>query len=691
MLDPSLALIRNIGIIAHIDAGKTTLSERFLYYSGKTHRIGDIDSGTTVMDYLDEERSRGITIVSAAASFPWLRHGRTHLFHLIDTPGHIDFTAEVERSLRVIDGAVVIFSGVEGVEAQSEKVWRQADRYHVPKIAFVNKLDRMGASFERVVAEIKSKFSSVKAVAVQLPVGSENSFRGVVDLVGMRLLEFGGPDGAEATSSEIPADLAAPAKAARDELVAAVADFSDELADLYLDGKDVPDELLAAAIRRQVVANRLCPVFAGAARRNIGAQAVLDAVADYLPSPLDVPEFSGHSPKGEEVKANIADEAFCGLVFKLVASGSADLVYLRVYSGVLKPDLAVVNSRTKERLKVKHILRLFAKNVEAIPAAGPGDIVGLLGLKDTTTGDTLHAVNRPLALEGVAFPEPVISIAVEPKSSKDKDKLAETLELLCREDPTLRLKKHESTGQSLLSGMGELHLEVNCHRLKNEFHLDARYGAPQVVFRETIKAGGDYSGVFDRLIGDRQFYAEVDFSLAPAPRLKEGITVKEAVKGKASLPNAWVAAAVEALDNGLRTGGNWGYPLIYIAATVTAIRGSAEKTVESSVAGAVMEGLRQAIQAGTELLEPLARLEILAPEASIGEITGYLQARRAVIHSIDNLPDIRRLVCEVPLAEMFGFSKALPKLSGGRASFSMIPFGYQPISPADLERLNHRA
>jgi elongation factor G len=680
--------IRNIGIIAHIDAGKTTLTERFLYYSGKTHRIGDIDSGNTVMDYLDEERNRGITIVAAAASFQWTNDNATKLIHLIDTPGHIDFTAEVERSIRVSDGAVVIFSGVEGVEAQSEKVWRQSDRYHVPKIAFVNKLDRVGASFGRTLEEIKNKFTNIEVVPLQIPIGIESSLAGIIDLVLMKSLYFEKEDGSEVVFKDIPSEMQDEAKSAREEMLSAIADFSDEIVDLFLEEKEIPTELLKKEIRKAVLERKLCPVFAGSAKKNMGVQPVLNAINEYLPSPDDANTYKAHNPKtGEEIDVHVDDPAFSGLIFKIVASGSADLLYMRTYSGKLSLNDTVINPRTNDKIRIKRMLRLYSKNVEPIEEVGPGDIVGLIGPQNVKTGDTLCAVNRPLLLEKISFPEPVISIAIEPKSNKDKDRLASSLELLCREDPTLQLKIHENTGQQILSGMGELHLEINSNRIKDEFKVEVRCGAPQVAFRETLKESCKITGIFDKTLGDHEYYAEVDFELESAPRLECGLEAIAEIKGKGNIPASWISSAEEALDSGLRTGGNWGYPLIYIRGIIKDIRGTKEKTTESAVAGAVLDGIYQAISKGTVLLEPLMDLDIIAPEETVGEITGYLQARRAVIHGIENLPDIKRLSCEVPLAEMFGFSKALPKLSGGRAGFSMEPCGYQEISSEDLERM----
>lgn len=682
----NLSNIRNIGIIAHIDAGKTTLSERFLYYSGKTHKIGDIDSGTTVMDYLDEERARGITIVAAAASFAWA----DKLYHLIDTPGHIDFTAEVERSLRVIDGAVVVFSAVEGVEAQSEKVWRQSDKHKVAKLAFINKLDRIGASFDRVVKDIQSKFTSIQSIAVQMPIGIESSFEGVIDLIAMKFLSFEGEDGSKVSIQEIPSEFKSEAEERRNQMVSAIADMSDELAEYYLEEKPVPNELLLSSIRKLVVSLKMCPIFCGSAKRNIGIQPVLDAIGFYLPSPEDFPSHKALGMKtNEQIDINIHENNFSALVFKVIASASGDLLYIRTYSGMLSSDMTVLNPRTMERLKVKRILRLYSKNVEPTDNVGPGDIVGLLGLKNTTTGDTLCSLSKPLLLERVTFPEPVISMAIEPRSSKDKDRLNYALEMLCREDPTLSVNVHESTGQALISGMGELHLEINTNRLKNEFNLDVRHGAPRVVYKETLLKEGIFIGLFNKVIAENEYYAEVRFKLEPVPRLPAGLEVVADAKNTKNLPHSWVNAAVEALKNALKTGGNWGYSLIYIKGTITGITGIKDKTNEGSIAGAVLNGVNTAVRAGTIILEPITRVEILSPENTIGEISGYLQSRRAVIHKVESLQGIKKLDCEVPLSEMFGFSKAIPKLSGGRASFSMEPCGYQELRKEDMQRIQN--
>jgi len=681
--------IRNVGIIAHIDAGKTTTTERFLYYSGKTHRIGEVDSGSTVMDYLDEERERGITIVAAAASFPWHRNDTSGIIHLIDTPGHIDFTAEVERSLRVIDGAIVLFSAVEGVEAQSEKVWHQSDHYKVPKLAFINKIDRLGASFSRVYDEISSKFTGVTVSAVQIPVGEGADLKGIIDLCEMKYLTFAGDDGSEIIKNDIPADLNDTANLAREELVSAVSEHSDEIAELYLEEEEIPYSMLICEIRKLVLNNQLVPVFAGSAKKNIGIQPLLNAIIDFLPSPGDRAVYPGINPKtGEPIEININDSDFCGIIFKIIAGESADLLYMRTYSGKLHLSDTLFNPRTRERVRIKRLLRLYSKNIEAVEEVGAGDIIGLIGPQNIITGDTLCAVNHQVLLEKISFPEPIISMSIEPKSSNERERLDTALELICREDPTLDLRIHDATGQRLLSGMGELHLEINCHRIRDEFKVNARFGMPQVAFRETLKAAADVTGILEKTIGDQELYAEVELLLEPVPKLESGISVTHSISG--NIPKNWTETATETLFDGLKTGGNWGYPLIYIKGAVKMIKGDSLKTNEGVVAGAVLNALHKAIAAGTDILEPLVKLDIMAPETSIGEITGYIQARRAVIHGIENVAAVKHLSCEVPLAEMFGFSKALPKLSGGRAAFSMEPCGYQRISEADLEKLANR-
>ncbi|HPN84950.1 MAG TPA: GTP-binding protein [Victivallales bacterium] len=677
--------IRNIGIIAHIDAGKTSTSERFLYYSGKTHKLGEVDSGNTVLDYLDEERKRGITIVSASASFEWRLSGEGHLIHLIDTPGHIDFTAEVERSLRVIDGAVVIFSGVEGVEAQSEKVWRQSEKYKLPKIAFINKLDRFGASFERTLTQMRKKFPAKKIIPLQSPLGEENTFNSVLDLISGEKIIFNGEDGSKLSREKCDRTDAGFHKW-HNEMLSSLADVSDKIAEEFINNGEVGAELLRCEVRRLTISGQVVPVFCGSAKKNIGIQPLLDAVLLYLPNPSERGNFSAFNPKtNEEIKCSVGDSEFRGMIFKIIASASGDLLYMRTYSGKIKVGDSLINPRSGEKVRVKRLLRLYSKNVESIEEAGPGDIIGIIGPSNTFTGDTLCSIHKPLSLDRIIFPEPVISMAIETRISKDKDKLEFALQTICREDPTLFCKKNEATGQLILSGMGELHLEVSAHKLKDEFHVDFRCGEPQVAYRETLTEACDVEGVFDRVIGETRYFASVEISFQPAMRIEDGLETSTAIRNPQNIANSWIKSAEETLLNGLKTGGNWGYSLIYVKAVLKSISGD-ESTNDSSVAGAVLDAVSKAVKKGTKILEPVVKLEIISPEQYIGDINGFLQSKRAVILGMESMPELKRLLCEVPLSEMFGFSKSLPKLSGGRASFTMEPCGYQEVALEVLEK-----
>ena len=668
-----LSKIRNLGIIAHIDAGKTSTTEGLLFFSGLTHRYGNIDDGTTVMDFLPDERARGITIMAAAAVIPW----KDFEYHLIDTPGHIDFTAEVERSLRAIDGAVVIFSAVEGVEAQSEKVWHQADGYGVPKIAFVNKMDRIGASYSRTIEEINEKFDGV-ALPMQFPDGEESDFKGMVDLLTMEYLNFAGERHEDLQRLPIPAELADAAAAAREALIEKLADNSDEIAGLFLDGQEVPLELIRKEIRRLTLERKLVPVFLGSAKRELGVQPLADAIGDYLPSPVDIAEYTAIDRRtGKEVAAH-ADpkESFAGFIFKINASNTADLFFVRIYSGTLHANDQLINGRTGEKVRAKQLYRIYAKSTEQIQEAGPGDIVGLTGLKDCGIGDTLCAPQRVLSFGGIVFPEPVISMVVEPKLSKDKDKLDDALNLLCREDQTLRRSTAEETGQRVVSGMGELHLEVSLKRVSTDFGVEIRTGEPRVAYRETLVQPTTVHTVFNKTIGETVFYAEVTIDFAPRDRAGEPFEIKDDTRG--AIPRALVDAAMQALNDGLRTGGLQGYPMIFVNATLKDLKFAQDTTTPGAVAGAVNEAITEAFkQSGTVVLEPVMKLEVLAPEDTIGEISMYLQPRRAIISDMQQLGVMRKIICQVPLAEMFGFGKALPRLSGGRGSFSLEPCGYQ--------------
>jgi len=677
--------IRNIGIIAHIDAGKTTTTEGILYFSGLTHRYGKIDDGTTVMDFLPEERERGITIMAAAASIPW----GEHLVHLIDTPGHIDFTAEVERSLRVIDGAVVIFSGVEGVEAQSEKVWRQADKYHVPKIAFINKLDRVGASFPRVLDEINEKFGNC-ALPIMAPIGIEDGFTSMVDLVTMERITFAGETNEVVVREPIPADLADEMDAQREAMVERLADESEEIAEAYLEGKEITVAMVKGAIRRKVLARKLVPVLVGSGKRSLGIQPLVDAVVDYLPSPLDCQDIPAEDARkgGAIVLHPEASSPFAGLIFKVSASKTADLFYVRTYQGTLTANDTLLNPRTGEKVRPKQLFKIYAKSTEALNAVGPGDIVGVVGLRNCGIGDTLCDPRHPVALEKISFPEPVISMAIEPRLSSDKDKLDEVLDLLCREDQTLTRNRDEDTGQRILSGMGELHLEINLKRVMGEYNVPVRVGEPRVAYRETLKSACQEHVVFSRMAGENELYAEVGVSFRPLPKGDDMFKVTNTARGLANVKREFVAAAERALNDALRTGGSHGYPLIYLSAELTELKTDPARTTEGAVVGAVLQAVDQAIRkVGTIVLEPLMHLEVMAPDDCIGEITMYVQPRRAIIHEMVSVGGVRKISCEVPLAEMFGFGKALPRLSGGRGSFSMEPCGYQPLPAEAVQRM----
>lgn len=676
--------IRNIGIIAHIDAGKTSTSEGMLFFSGKTYRYGNIDDGNTVLDYLEEERQRGITIVSAAATLPW----NDYELHLIDTPGHIDFTAEVERSLRVIDGAVVIFSSVEGVEAQSEKVWRQANTYKVPRIAFLNKLDRIGADVERVLGQINQRFGQC-AVLTQYPMGVESAFEGVLDLVTMEELHFTGDQKENVERTPISEQWQETAQKWREQLIERLADCDDELAMMYLEGEEIDCDLIKTTLRRLTLSNTLVPVLCGSAKRAMGIQPLLDAVVDYLPSPIDVEKYSANLLKdNSEVFVEPKPEAsVSALIFKVIADKTADLLYARIYSGTLKAGDMLFNPRTGEKVRARQLLKVYAKSTESVTEAGPGDIVGILGMKGVGTGDTICDAHKPVYFEKIVFPEPVVSVALEPKLTKDKDKLDECLDLLCREDPTLTCGRHEETGQRILSGMGELHLEIKLNRLNTEFNVPTRVGEPRVAYRETFNKKTVQHALFDKMLGDTELFAEVTLSLAPMPHDGEFFKIENKLRDKNLLPKALVAAAEKAVLDGLRTGGAYGYPLIYVGGELQTLTIDSNKTTEGSVVAAVLMAINQAItQEGTTLLEPMMRLEVTLPEQNFGEVSGYLQTRRAIIGEMDQVaPGIRKMVCSVPLAEMFGFGKSLPRLTGGRGSFSMEPSGYQEV-PENLAK-----
>ncbi len=678
----SLARIRNMGIVAHIDAGKTTVSERILFYSGRVHKMGEVHEGTTVMDWMVQEQERGITITSAATHLRW----RDHEIGLIDTPGHVDFTAEVERSLRVLDGAVGVFCGVAGVQPQSETVWRQARRYHVPCVAFVNKMDRSGANFAHVVASMREKLHA-NAVPVQIPVGSEDRFRGVVDLVRMVALVFDeASQGAQVIEAPIPADLRSSAEEARASLVVAVAEVDEPTLDAYMANPDVPAAELRDGIRRATIAGRLVPVLCGTALKNKGIQPLMDAVVDYLPSPLDIPPMEGRHPKTDEpvLRRPSDHEPLAALVFKLAADPYfGKLAFVRVYSGMMRKGGNVFNPRTRKRDRLGRLVRLHANHREDCETVYAGEICGVVGLKQVTTGDTLCAENQPVQLERIAFPEPVIAMAIEPRTQADKPALEAALQTLADEDPTFRVSVDADSGQTLISGMGELHLEILRDRLLREFRVPVSAGRPMVSYREAIEAPARAVHVFDREIAGRTQYARIE--LAVEPRVRGTGNAVEIKATREQIPDEFRDAVEQGVRDGLCTGVLGHYALVDVGVRVT---GGESRTVESTDVAfrtATVLALREALQAGKPvLLEPVMALEVETPEAHMGDVLGDLNARRGRVRNME-IRDGRHVIsAEVPLAELFGYATTLRSLSKGRASHTMEPKSFEKV-PEQLQ------
>jgi elongation factor G len=678
--------LRNIGVIAHIDAGKTTVTERMLFFSGFSHRVGAVDKGTTVTDYDPEEQERGITINAATVTFPW----KDVEINLIDTPGHVDFTAEVERSLRVLDGGVVVFSAREGVEAQSETVWHQADKYRVPRIAFINKMDREGADYFGTLDEIRDRLGC-KPIPVNLPVGSgpphvKDAFRGLVDLVAMRMLTFSAESkGAEIAVSEIPAELRDEAELWRAQMLDQLSMFSDELTELVLAEDPVPAALLHRVLREATIHNLAVPVLCGSALDGIGVQPVLDAVAHYLPSPADVPAVEGTDPKQHDkklVRIPDANEPFCGLVFKIQADRHGDLHYMRIYSGTLKANSRVLNAGKDKKENVPQLWRVQADHRSQIESASAGDIVGVVGLRHSVTGDTLCSAQEPVLLESIAFPETVISMAIEPETSLERKKLTDVLEMMKRQDPTFRARENEETGQTLISGMGELHLEVIKHRLLRDFRLNVRVHKPRVSYRETIERAVEVTGECHRNVGGQMLSAGVRIRMEPFSKGVKPVTVL--VAPGIALPEACLAAALEVLTEQGEGGGTLGFPLMQVKITVLGGEvhetGSTELAFRYAAGEAFEKGLRSA---GVVLLEPIMRLEVTVPDEHVGDIVGDLQQRRAIITRTHVRGRNTVIEAHAPLANLFGYSSAMRGLSQGRATCTMEPHSYGP-APADV-------
>ena len=697
-----LRQIRNIGIIAHIDAGKTTTTERILYYTGEIHRMGDVDKGNTTTDYLEEERERGITIVAAAITCRWKdAHGQPITINIIDTPGHVDFTAEVERSLRVLDGAVVIFSAVEGVEAQSETVWRQAAKYHVPRLCFINKMDRIGAEFERVYNEIEERLLESHPIPIQIPIGAGpegtmGEFQGLIDLVAMKALHFQTEDlGSTFTVAEIPDDLRLDAEAWRETMLNSLSAFDETFAEEYmahLDGAELSEAMIHAALRRATLTGRAQPVLCGSSFKYVGVQQLLDAVAAYLPSPLDRPPIVGHHPKkGTELARKPSPaEPFASLVFKITNDAHGDLSFVRIYSGSLKAGTRVYNPGKDKKENSSRLYHIRADDREQINVAGTGDIVGIVGFKDSVTGDTLCDAAHPILLERIEFPETVISMSIEPVSSADKGKLADTLNALAREDPTFTFKVNEETGQTLISGMGELHLEILKNRMTRDYNLKVHVGRPRVSYRETIKkAVRRVEGTCIRQTGGSGLYARITIDLEPEIQPKGAPVLHFVNKLKGGvIPSEFIPAIEAGLREEAKSGGRTGYPLVDLKVTLT---DGAYHDVDSSDLAyrfAASDALRKAVEeAGPVLLEPIMRIEVVTPEDYLGNVTGDLSSRRALIDRTSTRGKLIVIDARAPLEKMFGYSTAVRSLSQGRASYTMEPLEYAPAPESMLEAL----
>ena len=680
--------------MAHIDAGKTTVTERILYYTGISYKMGEVHDGTAVMDFMEQEQERGITITSAATTCSW----RDCRVNIIDTPGHVDFTIEVERSLRVLDGAVALFTAVEGVEPQSETVWRQADRYRVPRIAFINKMDRVGAEFAKAVEMIRERLGA-NAVAIQIPIGAEDGFRGIVDLVGMQAMMFEVEGlGAEFSIQAIPAEIGEEARAARERLIESLGDFDDGIAKKYLEGEALSREEILAALRRQTLSMKVVPVCCGAAFKNKGIQPLLDAVVDFLPSPADLPPVAGKGKKDAEVlRVASDDEPFAALAFKIVTDPYVgQLTYFRVYSGVLNAGSYIFNATKKKRERIGRILKMHANKREDIKEARTGDIVAAVGLSSTTTGDTLCSPDDLIVLETLSFPEPVIAIAIEPKTRADEEKMGVALDKIQREDPSFRVRVDRETGQTLISGMGELHLEIIVDRLSREFNLGANIGTPQVAYKETIRKAVRTEGKFVRQSGGRGQFGHVWLEVAPNESGK-GFFFENKIIGGA-VPREFIPAVEKGIIEAMEEGVLAGYPVVDVKVAI--VDGSYHDVDSSELAFkiAASMGFKSGVKkAHPVLLEPVMSVEVVVPREYLGDVIGNLTSRRGKIVSIESRPGSEAIQSEVPLAEMFGYATDLRSKTQGRATYTMQFLNYATVSEErardimEKKELRHRA
>jgi elongation factor G len=668
---------RNFGVIAHIDAGKTTFSERILYITGKSHKIGEVHEGAATMDYLEEERKRGITITSAATTCHW----RKHRMSLIDTPGHVDFTAEVERSLRVLDGAVGVFCAVAGVQPQSETVWRQANRYKVPRVAFVNKMDRTGADFYKAVASMRARLNA-NPVPLVMPIGKEKAFRGVVDLINMKACTWTEDDAREMEIGEVPPELLAEAKKRRDVMVEAVAECHDAVLEKFVEGEEVTIPEIMTAIRQGTLDLKITPVFCGAAFKDKGVQNVLDAIVDFLPCPLDRPAIEGFNPENDEKVARelLPDQPFAGLVFKTISDPNGDLTFIRIYTGEMKQGERYYNARTRRLERIGRLVRMHAAVREPIETASAGDIIAAVGIRDSVTGDTLSTREHPVIYEAMNFPDTVISMAIEPKAQADRDKLSEVIGKLVREDPTFKARTDEQTGQMVISGMGELHLEVKCNMILNDYKIGVTVGRPKVAYKMTLKAKKDVEARHIKQTGGSGQFAVCRVRFTP-DEASEELEFVDAVKG-GSVPREYIPSVKNGILAAIRGGGRVGFPYCKVRAELW--DGQSHDVDSSTMAfeAAGILAFRLAAENNSLLLEPIMKIEVECPEDKTGDVIGDLSSRRGVIEEMTAKPGgISAVSGKVPLAEMFQYSTSLRSLTQGRGHYSMEPFAYMPAPP----------
>jgi elongation factor G len=684
----SLQNTRNIGIMAHIDAGKTTTTERILYYTGRTHKIGEVHEGAATMDWMEQEQERGITITSAATTAEWAGHR----INIIDTPGHVDFTVEVERSLRVLDGAIALFDSVAGVEPQSETVWRQADKYHVARIAYINKMDRIGADFEMSVQTMIDRLGA-HPVPIQLPIGAEGDFRGIVDLINMKAIVYNDELGKDVVVEDIPADMVEEAEAAREHLLEEVSHYDDELVELILEDQEIPKERLVAAIRQATLEIKMTPVLCGSSFKNKGVQPLLDAVIDFLPSPLDVPPVEGLEPvKGDEedrqaVRHASDDDPFAALAFKIMADPYVGkLTYFRVYSGKLDAGSRVLNVNTGRTERIGRILMMHANEREDVQEVYAGDIAAAVGIKQVVTGDTLAAPDKPIKLEAIEFDDPVISVAIEPKTKSDQEKMSVALGRLAEEDPTFQVRTNEETGQTEISGMGELHLEVLVDRMLREYKVDANVGRPQVSYRETVKGTAHkVEGRFVRQTGGSGQYGIVYIDIEPAPG--EGFDFVNKVRG-GSIPTEFIPAVEKGVEEALETGVRAGFPMVDVRVTLT--DGKYHDTDSSEIAFKIAGSLalqEAAKRAKPTLLEPVFAVEVVTPEEFMGDVIGDLNRRRGRVNGMEQRGNAQVVNAHVPLSEMFGYATDVRSMTQGRATYTMQFDSYEEVPPNIAEKV----